>query len=628
MKTTKHIIITLLLAVLTNTGEIIAQEQIIQGQRIPKLTTSQRNQIAVSDNPFARGLVIYNIDLNCIEFWSGVSWTSLCGEANPEMDVPAELCSKIRVHGRYFKGAQLDNSHFITMPIKVIHPGAYTLTVQSNNGYFFHTSGIFLEPGTYNLNLVGMGVPTEKQIDQLVFFVNGVEIAKLCDNVTVDVAELTMGYRIDCFDIEVIGNYRVNRDFLDEDNYVIIPVEVLALGKTEIRTDRQNGIRFSGSKEFTTLGLDTIVLFVDGTAQQEGDFRYYFTTDGDVKTTCQFIVNFVSLLGTYEEPACNCAQIARERPFAPNGEYWVRDCSFIDPTASDDADDVPDNTPRYRTYCDIAGGGWRLVWSYSENTAREIYTENSNRNSMIISGEFYRPYVNRPINVISNVLSDGSDSEDPHFHRISYRNFRLPLAMWRVGVAENGRQEQIKIRIATDSTNMRDTWAANNFVVMTPISTAFNPIYSSWESRTGNRVPSTGRIYGVRFEVRQTGGGSGGGWAEIGGNRRIRVVNSTSSSGFHFNFDRGGSTTFFQVRPDLNGGGTENRLRMADMANMFGVHTSSTGASSQPPNHHFGKCGTATGHDFSFSIVRCTAASMVPHSFNNGEGRYMQWWVR
>jgi len=632
---TKQIIVTLLLTFLINVGGAFAQIEVAKGLRLPHFTTAQRDALDTrATSARSGGLLIYNMDNNCVEYWNEneKAWISLCGVVNPEMDVPLESCSKIRVHGRYFKGAQLDNSHFITMPVTVIQPGTYTLTVQSNNGYFFHTSGVFVEPGVYDLTLVGMGAPTENQTDQLVFSVNGTEIAKLCTNVTVEVIELTMGYRIDCFDVQVIGYYRVNRYFLDEDNHVIVPVEVLALGTTTIRTDRQNGIRFSGTKEFTALGPDTIVLFVDGIAQQEGDFRYYFTTDGDVRTTCQFSVSFVSLLGTYEEPACNCAQIAQERPFAPNGEYWVRDCSFIDPNASED-DDVTDNTPRFRTYCDISGGGWMLVWSYSERTARNTYIQSTatggigNSNTMVIGGEFYRPNVSRPINIITSMLPDGSDYDDPHLHRVPHRNFRLPLAMWQVGNAENGRQEQIRIRIATDSINMRDVWAANNFVVMTPISTALNPIRTNWPSAGGNRVPSAGRIFGVRFEVRQVGGStaSGGGWAEIGGNRRIRVVNANTPVGFHFNFDRGGSTAFFQVRPDLNGGGAANQLRMADMANMFGVHSTGTTTGSMPPNHHFGKCGS---DDFSFSVVRCPASSMVPHSFNNGEGRYMQWWVR
>ncbi|MCL2413629.1 MAG: hypothetical protein FWC94_00025 [Bacteroidales bacterium] len=617
-------IITTLLFIFVCVGNIFAQQQIVQGHRLPRLTTDQRNQIPV-DSIFARGLVIFNTDVNCQQFWNGGEWISLCGVVDPEMDVPADACHRIRVHGRYFKDAPLDNSHFITMPILVTEPGTYTLTVRSNNGYFFHTSGVFTEPGTYDLTLLGMGLPTATQIDQLTFFVNGAEIATSC-NITVEVQELTMGYRIDCFDIRVVGEYIVNRIFLDEENHVVIPVEVLGLGTTTIRTDQQNGIRFSGSREFTELGRDSIVLFVDGVARQEGDFRFYFTTDGDVRTSCSFTVSFISTIGTYENPACNCLQIAQERPFAPNGEFWVRDCMFMDPNDSDD-EDLPDNTPRFRVFCDISGGGWMLVWSYSENTARNLY---GTPNTMVINGNLFRPNLNVPRNVIGlhDTLPEGV-YDGPTNLRINYTDFRLPVSMWRIGDWDGMRQEQIRIRITTNPTDMRDAWAANNFVIMSPRHSSENPIRMTWAntaaaSRT-SRPPSVGRVFGARFEVRltPTGGGTGGGWSEHGGGRRIRVWNVTgagANAGFSYNFNASGSTAAFQVRPDLNGGGAANTISMANMHNMFG------NPSTTMPNHHFGRC--PAGDDYSFTIRTCAAATMIPHSFNNGEGRFMQWWVR
>ena len=49
------------------------------GLRLPQLTTAERNALNLSANPTeAKGLVIYNTDNNCIEYWNHLRWVSLC----------------------------------------------------------------------------------------------------------------------------------------------------------------------------------------------------------------------------------------------------------------------------------------------------------------------------------------------------------------------------------------------------------------------------------------------------------------------------------------------------------------------------------------------------------------------
>jgi len=48
------------------------------GLRLPQLTTAQRNAITGLSAPEAKGLTIFNITTNCIEFWNGTAWKSLC----------------------------------------------------------------------------------------------------------------------------------------------------------------------------------------------------------------------------------------------------------------------------------------------------------------------------------------------------------------------------------------------------------------------------------------------------------------------------------------------------------------------------------------------------------------------
>ncbi len=58
------------------------------GLRLPQLNTAERDALDLSSNPDkAKGLVIYNTDNNCLEFWNFTQWVSLCdGDAAEPID--------------------------------------------------------------------------------------------------------------------------------------------------------------------------------------------------------------------------------------------------------------------------------------------------------------------------------------------------------------------------------------------------------------------------------------------------------------------------------------------------------------------------------------------------------------
>lgn len=63
--------------------EIVSNDK--GGLRLPQMTTQKRNDITpvAKGNNLANGLVIYNLDTNCVEYWNGSKWVSLClGTAN------------------------------------------------------------------------------------------------------------------------------------------------------------------------------------------------------------------------------------------------------------------------------------------------------------------------------------------------------------------------------------------------------------------------------------------------------------------------------------------------------------------------------------------------------------------
>jgi len=59
--------------------EIVRSLEHSGGLRLPQLTTVGRNNLAISaSDQTANGLVIYNVDTQCIEFWNDGEWVSMC----------------------------------------------------------------------------------------------------------------------------------------------------------------------------------------------------------------------------------------------------------------------------------------------------------------------------------------------------------------------------------------------------------------------------------------------------------------------------------------------------------------------------------------------------------------------
>jgi len=68
-------------------NNVFAQHQLIQGKKLPRLTTVQRDQIDVINNNNAKGQLIFNMDNNCIEYWNGKKWISICADIGGCMEI-------------------------------------------------------------------------------------------------------------------------------------------------------------------------------------------------------------------------------------------------------------------------------------------------------------------------------------------------------------------------------------------------------------------------------------------------------------------------------------------------------------------------------------------------------------
>jgi len=121
------------------------------GLRLPQLTTAQRNALTVAANPLAGGLVIYNKDINCVEYWNIDHWVSICGELagtigslncasvaaiNVTQGTAANATATLPYSGKTGANIALTDGQLLGGPViglSVVVNGAQTLTAASGN---------------------------------------------------------------------------------------------------------------------------------------------------------------------------------------------------------------------------------------------------------------------------------------------------------------------------------------------------------------------------------------------------------------------------------------------------------------------------------------------------------------
>lgn len=244
-------------------------DTIPKGIMIPRMTEVQRDLIDVSDASSTNSLMIYNITEDCYNYYSKIEgeWKSLCGkQGKAQFDFD---CSAVVVLGTYIENKELTVSNRLKFIVTVTKPGTYEIAGTTTNGYFFYTSGIFLENGTYTVYADGVGTPIAVGQDVVTITKNG-EDANCADLVKVNVLTSIATYSMNCSSIVVNGNY-VKGVVLNSSNTIQISVNVSVAGSFSITTPETNGISFSASGNLS-LGTQTITLMGTGAPTVNDDF--------------------------------------------------------------------------------------------------------------------------------------------------------------------------------------------------------------------------------------------------------------------------------------------------------------------------------------------------------------------
>ena len=231
-----------------------------KGFFIPRMNTVQRD--ALSTTATQDGLMIYNTDEGCIDYWSKteLSWKSLCGVLGA---ATLDCTGTPTTYGTYTVGTALDNTNYLSIPVNISKPGTYELKGTTTNGYNFYSSGTILSNGIYTLTAMGQGTPKAAATNNVTLTLNG-KLSANCGTPTVTVVNSTSVFTMTCGSATVNGTYYVNK-VLDGTNTITLPVNVTALGNWSITTNTASGISFSGAGKFTVLGNQNVTLLGSGT---------------------------------------------------------------------------------------------------------------------------------------------------------------------------------------------------------------------------------------------------------------------------------------------------------------------------------------------------------------------------
>lgn len=278
------------LAVLDIQNIVANGDTVPQGVTVPKLTEKQRNKIDLADPILANGLLIYNVDEDCYNYFSHdeEKWRSLCGSyGKSEFDFD---CSAITPLGNYTENKELNTNNKLKIIVNVTKPGSYSIHGTTTNGYFFSTSGTFLGKGTFTIYVDGQGTPLVAGVDVVSLQKNGEDVA-CATPLTITVLTSAGNYTLDCRGAIVNGVYEVNKA-LTLSHKITLKVNVLELGSWSVTSDLVEGISFSGQGVFTALGPQSIVIYGEGAPLSVKPKEITFTTNskGGSSTTCSTIV--------------------------------------------------------------------------------------------------------------------------------------------------------------------------------------------------------------------------------------------------------------------------------------------------------------------------------------------------
>ena len=228
-------------------------------------TGAQTIIFTAAGTPVIKGSFPYSPGFNGCSFSITVLPAGASNTAVFTYPLAPNACSPYNVSGTYMVGLALTSGNTVKISVTVTAIGNYSVSTISTNGISFAASGSFTALGNQTLTLTGSGKPLAVGTFNYTPSNNGcsfpITVVAAAPPATFTVQNDGSG---NCTAYTVNGTY-TEAVALTTANTVQLTANVTVIGSYSISTNTANGITFSASGNFTTLGVQTILLSGSGT---------------------------------------------------------------------------------------------------------------------------------------------------------------------------------------------------------------------------------------------------------------------------------------------------------------------------------------------------------------------------
>jgi hypothetical protein len=192
------------------------------------------------------------------------------------------------VTGTYKKDTALNSANYVDVKVDVITAGTYSISTDTINGFYFSAFGTFGATGVNTVRLQGSGTPAAGGTNIFTVTYDSTQCTFSVTTLTGGTGSTSVftlaGSPSACTGATVQGIY-VESTQLTPSSTATILVDVTTIGSYSITTNAVDGITFSGSGNFSSTGLQAVVLIANGTPTTSGSFTIPVTVGS---STCSF----------------------------------------------------------------------------------------------------------------------------------------------------------------------------------------------------------------------------------------------------------------------------------------------------------------------------------------------------
>lgn len=195
-------------------------------------------------------------------------------------------CTSPVINGTYAAGIKLQPANTIQLLVNVTSTGSFALSTNVTNGMQFTATGNFTSLGIQYITLTGIGKPLATGTFSFTpLFGTGCTFMVTVGNTSSSNAIFTLqGDPGNCSNITINGTY-TSGTALNITNTIDVMVNVSSIGSYVISTTQIDGISFSASGNFTTTGIQKVILQGSGTPATPDNLQFNLTGGASI---CSF----------------------------------------------------------------------------------------------------------------------------------------------------------------------------------------------------------------------------------------------------------------------------------------------------------------------------------------------------